>query len=209
MIIESDAIELLKGIEGSQNTVVITDPDWDAVYPWRTFLAQCMKVTQMGTTVVMWNAAPKQLHTLLDYAQDIEYTVKHIFPWAKPNGSQPTGWGLSRRWEAIVWFDNRPKRRGELKFLADVFTVPRITRVSREDLGHRWQKPRDLCEILIRGFSRPGDVVVDPFCGTGVILAEAKARGRIPVGGDISAKWAAHAEALVSGTSLPRKGDLF
>lgn len=209
MITQSDAIDFLKMLPGSDHNVLITDPDWGMDYDWKTFLAECMRVTALGSTLIMWNAAPAALFRLLNIAKEVGYKAKHIFPWIKPNGSNPTGWGISRRWEAIVWFDNKKGRRGELKFLADTWVVPRVTSVSRENLGHRWQKPRDLCEILVRGFSRPGDMIIDTFVGTGVILAEAKARDRLWKGCDIDQRWATLSQALLEGTPMPRLGDMF
>lgn len=38
--------------------------------------------------------------------------------------------------------------------------------------------------VLIRGLSRPGDAVLDPFCGSGTVLVEARLLGRKAVGSD-------------------------
>ena len=38
--------------------------------------------------------------------------------------------------------------------------------------------------LLIEGFSRPGDVVLDPFCGSGTVLVEARLAGRAAIGVD-------------------------
>ena len=43
-----------------------------------------------------------------------------------------------------------------------------------------------LVRYLIGAYSRPGDVVLDPFCGKGTALLEAALAGRRAVGGDIS-----------------------
>lgn len=45
---------------------------------------------------------------------------------------------------------------------------------------------RELCDRLILMFSNPGDVVCDPFMGSGVFLARAKLLGRQAIGIDIS-----------------------
>ena len=102
MIVQSDAIDFLKTIPGHMNNVVITDPDWGLSYDWKEFLTQCMRVTDLGTTVIMWNAAPTPLYELLHIAHGIGYKVKHLFPWYKTNGSNPTGWGIARRWAVRI-----------------------------------------------------------------------------------------------------------
>ena len=41
-------------------------------------------------------------------------------------------------------------------------------------------------QILIKQFSKPGDVVLDPFTGSGTTLVEAKLLGRESIGTDIN-----------------------
>ncbi len=50
---------------------------------------------------------------------------------------------------------------------------------------------RRLCEYLIEIYSKEGDLVLDPFCGSGVVLQVAKELGRRAVGADLSPafKW--------------------
>ena len=38
---------------------------------------------------------------------------------------------------------------------------------------------------LINQFSKPGDVILDPFCGSGTLLVEALVAGRSGIGADI------------------------
>ena len=47
---------------------------------------------------------------------------------------------------------------------------------------------------LVRDYSRPGDLVCDPFAGWGSTLAAAVANGRRAIGAEMDA--AAHAEAV-------------
>ena len=56
------------------------------------------------------------------------------------------------------------------------------------DRYHKWQKPLNLCERFIRHSTRPGDLVIDPFVGTGTTVLAAGRLGRIGVGGDSSLK---------------------
>lgn len=61
---------------------------------------------------------------------------------------------------------------------------------------HPQQKPVDLLRWLVRSYSRPGEIVVDPFAGSGSSLVAAKAEGRKAVGWDTSPRFAPR-------TSLP------
>ena len=58
---------------------------------------------------------------------------------------------------------------------------------------HPQQKPVDLLRMLVRQYSNPGDLVVDPYAGSGSALAAAEAEGRQCIGWDISERFAAAA----------------
>ena len=51
---------------------------------------------------------------------------------------------------------------------------------------HAWQKPDRLAELFVRHGSSPGDLVVDPFAGTGTFLIAAAKLGRRALGADNS-----------------------
>ncbi|MDX2004883.1 MAG: DNA methyltransferase [Meiothermus sp.] len=57
---------------------------------------------------------------------------------------------------------------------------------SRERLGYPTQKPLALLERIIEASSRPGEVVLDPFCGCGTAVAAAQKLGRRWIGIDIT-----------------------
>ena len=57
---------------------------------------------------------------------------------------------------------------------------------SRERTGLPYQKPVALLERIIRASSTPGDIVLDPFCGSGATCIAAERLGRGWIGIDIS-----------------------
>ena len=57
---------------------------------------------------------------------------------------------------------------------------------SKERLGYPTQKPRLLYERMIKTSSNEGDLVLDPFCGSGTTLDAAQALKRHWIGTDIS-----------------------
>lgn len=60
--------------------------------------------------------------------------------------------------------------------------------VDRQD-GHQWMKPLSLMERLVKIYTKPGDLVLDPFCGSGRTLQACKNLNRQFVGIDIDNKW--------------------
>jgi DNA modification methylase len=70
--------------------------------------------------------------------------------------------------------------------LSDTWEVGVIAAIGRERTGYPTQKPEALLERVIRASSNPGDVVLDPFCGSGTTLAVAKRLGRQWIGMDVA-----------------------
>jgi site-specific DNA-methyltransferase (adenine-specific) len=64
--------------------------------------------------------------------------------------------------------------------------VNAINPVAKERLGYPTQKPLALLERIISASSKPGDVVLDPFCGCGTALVAAQKLGRRWIGIDIT-----------------------
>jgi site-specific DNA-methyltransferase (adenine-specific) len=68
----------------------------------------------------------------------------------------------------------------------DVWDIPIVNPLSPERCGYPTQKPERLLERLILALSSPGDLVVDPFCGSGTTLVVAAREGRRWIGCDNS-----------------------
>jgi DNA modification methylase len=71
--------------------------------------------------------------------------------------------------------------------LQDIWTdINRLDAHSDERVGLETQKPLELVERIIRASSDPGDVVLDPFVGSGTTLVAAERLGRGWMGADRS-----------------------
>jgi len=71
--------------------------------------------------------------------------------------------------------------------LTDWWTdIPTVTGWNPERLGYPTQKPLMLLERLIATCSDPGDIVLDPCCGSGTTAAAARRLGRLAIVGDRS-----------------------
>jgi site-specific DNA-methyltransferase (adenine-specific) len=59
------------------------------------------------------------------------------------------------------------------------------TPLQRESTGYPTQKPIKLLDRIVRASSRSGDLVIDPFCGSGTTLVAAARAGRAFAGCDV------------------------
>jgi DNA modification methylase len=85
----------------------------------------------------------------------------------------------------------RPQETAE-HFLenSDTWYVPRVCGTFKERTSHPCQMPEAVLERIIRVASNPGDVVLDPFAGSGTTLAAAKKLGRQCIGVELSEDYA-------------------
>ena len=62
--------------------------------------------------------------------------------------------------------------------MRDVWDIPALRGNQPEATGYPTQKPLALYERIIRASSNPGDIVLDPFCGSGTTAVAAERLGR-------------------------------
>jgi DNA modification methylase len=87
-------------------------------------------------------------------------------------------------------YKDKAARRRHLeqgKFATNVWRIPSLKGNSSEKCGHPAQKPLRLVERIIRSSSDPGDLVLDPFLGSGTTAVAARQLGRRFVGIEKSA----------------------
>jgi site-specific DNA-methyltransferase (adenine-specific) len=70
--------------------------------------------------------------------------------------------------------------------LSDVWDIPYLNPKANERTGYPTQKPLNLLERIVSLVTQPGDLVVDPFCGSGTTLVAAIRLGRRAIGIDVS-----------------------
>ena len=70
--------------------------------------------------------------------------------------------------------------------LSDVWNIPFLNPKAKERTGYPTQKPIELLERIIEISTNKGDVVLDPFCGSGTTLVASKLLHRDFIGIDIN-----------------------
>ena len=112
-------------------------------------------------------------------------------------GSSPRYW--PRKHDDILWYSKEPNRhyfraamipatsqrmKGQPKKAPDYWMIPTINNMALERIGYPTQKPEALLERIILSSSQEGDLVLDPFCGSGTTLIVAQRHQRRWIGID-------------------------
>jgi site-specific DNA-methyltransferase (adenine-specific) len=100
-------------------------------------------------------------------------------------------WGTGKQ---LAEVDQRGRRRRSTSTsepspgvpLGDVWDLPIIAPCARERTGYPTQKPSALLERLISACTNEGDLVLDPYMGSGTTIAAAERLGRRAIGIDSS-----------------------
>lgn len=123
--------------------------------------------------------------------------VGHIV-WTKPytSGQSHTAY---RHEQAYVLVKGRPQRPGQV--LDDV--QPWVYSGNR---AHPTEKAVDVIAPLIRSFSKPGDLVLDPFLGSGTTAVAAALCGRDYLGIELEPRHAATARKRLEGVARFQEG---
>lgn len=72
--------------------------------------------------------------------------------------------------------------------LSDVWDIPFLNPKAKERIGYPTQKPIELLQRILQISTDEGDLVLDPFCGSGTTLVAAKLLQRNYIGMDINAE---------------------
>src|SRR5579884_1696016 len=147
------------------------DPD-----TYRIFLQQCQRVLRDGGHFyVMFDSY--SLLSLGGLVRDY-LDVKNVIVWDKVKLGM--GHYFRRRHEFIV-FATKGHRKLSRRDIPDVWRFRRI-----HPAAYPTQKPVELFEAMLCGSVEPGDVVCDPFLGSGSSAIAALKRGCSIVGCDVS-----------------------
>jgi DNA modification methylase len=110
--------------------------------------------------------------------------------WDK--GGLGMGWKYRRNYEFVMVAH---RKGGKLKWEnetagMETANVVRIPKIIPRATDHPTPKPEELIAHFLRLHGKPGDTVLDPFCGSGPVLAVARRMGMKAIGIEIEKQWA-------------------
>jgi site-specific DNA-methyltransferase (adenine-specific) len=200
----ADAVGWLRGLPPDSVDLLVTDPayeslekhravgtttrlkhskassnDWFRVFPNERFaelFAEIHRVLKPDTHFYLYCDA-ETMFVAKPEAERAGFKFWKPLVWDKRTIGM--GYHYRARYEFILFFEKGKRRLNDLG-IADIIEEPRIRG------GYPAEKPVRVSEILINQSSQPGDVVGDPFMGSGSIGVAAVKNGRRFLGTDVN-----------------------
>ena len=175
-IIQGDCLEVMRGLNLSENTVIITDP------PYPDYYADEYKYID-GILDFLKDLPYRQLIFWSCRAEfPLDYTAVHIWDKKVPTTPYERIFERNGKTHYRLFSDYLINSTVAAKYARDIFNK------------HPSQKPIRLMKKLVRDFSKQGDLILDPFAGSGTTLLAAKDLGREYIGIELSPEYIKIAE---------------
>jgi site-specific DNA-methyltransferase (adenine-specific) len=208
-LLHGDCLEVLKGLPAESVDSVITDPPYgnNTTYGFnrRTIindespltgllaLGECYRLLKRNTASYVFLDI-KHLHFIRLYVDTYTpYRIRDCLVWNKVH--MGLGFGFRKQHELILVLEKGKPRYKNLG-LANVLSIARVTTEE-----HPHKKPVELLSILIRQSTDKGDVILDPFMGSGSTGVACKLEGRHFIGIEREERYVSIAEQRIAATS--------
>jgi site-specific DNA-methyltransferase (adenine-specific) len=199
-----DAVDWLRQLPSESVQLLVTDPpyeslekhraigtttrlkhskassnDWFAIFPNTRFLDLFVEVHRV---------LARNSHFYLYCDQETMFVAKPLAEHVGFKFWKPIVWDKKRigmgyhyraRYEFVLFFEKGKRRLNDLG-VSDIIEASRVTN------GYPSEKPASVSEVLIRQSTSPGELVVDPFMGSGSAGVAALTLGRHFAGNDLS-----------------------
>ncbi|WP_323929516.1 DNA-methyltransferase [Aeromonas caviae] len=199
-----DALSWLKTIPSSSVDLVITDPPYESLEKHRKVgTTTRLKNSKASSNnwfeifpnerfesllIEIYRVLNKNRHFYLFCDQETMFIIKPIaekvgFKFWKPivwdKVSIGMGYHYRARYEFILFFEKGKRKINDLS-IPDILTEKRVWK------GYPTEKPVKIAETLIKQSSNVGEIVIDPFCGSGFVGHASELLNRSFRGNDIN-----------------------
>lgn len=203
-LFQDDAISWLSTLADESVDLVVTDPPYESLEKHRKIGTTTRLKVSKGSSnqwfdifpnsrfesllIELFRVLKKNRHFYLFCDQETMFVIKPIaekigFRFWKPivwdKVSIGMGYHYRARYEFVLFFEKGKRKLNNLG-------IPDILECKRVYRGYPTEKPVPLLETLIAQSSSAGELVIDPFFGSGSTLVAANNLGRNYLGCDIS-----------------------
>jgi len=204
-VLRKDAIEFLRTLEEPAD-LLFTDPPYMTEFESNAEFVEFVdnwiplaisKVKDTGRIYIFTGSYPKELYAYLSVLlRQSDFIFENILVWSFQNVIGPSlKMGYRNNWQAILYLYGQEAEPLSCPSLVEQFSVHEINAPDgrfpsqRGELRYStFEKPVELVSRLISHSTREGDLVIDPFAGTGTHIIAAQELARRAIGSEIDEK---------------------
>lgn len=193
LLLHGDCLNLINEIESDSIDCVVTDPPYGTKTGFRDgwmvgersnvlplILPEIFRVLKPNGAFYCFTSFSKMSEWLLRFEQ--YFKLHNLIVWDKERHSgcySSNAWQYT--WEGIFFGTKNSRKISEY--------MPDVIRSTQKGKRKAMEKPVDILEKLIIASTEPGDIVYDPFMGTGSTGEAALKTGRRFVGSEINEEY--------------------
>lgn len=213
-IVRGDCLDVMKEIPDGVADLILTDPPYgmnyrsgfrkegdpirreiendNQSYLWQwskditAEMARILKPRGVAYIFCTFDRSDYQSYSIWSEATRSSLKLKNCLIWDKQYFA--LGWNYRYQHEFILYAVKGAETAGTWNGGHSQSNILRFSRVSAAKMLHPTHKPGDLISLLIANSSNPGDLIVDPFLGSGETAVQAKKLGRRYVGIELDAE---------------------
>lgn len=160
-------------------------------------MARILKPRGVAYIFCSFDRQEMQSYSIWSEATRSALKLKNCLIWDKQYFS--LGWNYRYQHEFILYAIKGAETAGTWNGGHSQSNILRFARVPGGKMLHPTHKPGDLIALLIENSSRPGDLIVDPFLGSGETALQAKRLGRRFIGIELDAEYVRRAQERLWG----------
>jgi site-specific DNA-methyltransferase (adenine-specific) len=170
----------------------------------RRWITECLRVLKPTGTIAI-SGTYHSIYQCGYILQEIGCRIVNDIVWFKPNGAPSlAGRNFTASHETIIWASKSSKVKHTFNYatskswdypqdkllnpgkqMRSVWSIPTTPKREKEFGTHPTQKPLELLNRLVSMCTSEGELVLDPFCGSGTTGVAAIIQGRKFVGIDL------------------------
>jgi len=192
-----DCLEVMATLEAGSVDLIVTDPPYPKEFDhlYGAMAREAKRVLRVGGSLVTLCGHYQLPKVLNDISQHLRY--RWIIKLDHPGSHARMAMGIMVTWKPMLWFVNEklsPRRN-----ITDGCASGKRSKSN----GHPWEQDLDYALWAIENLTDPGDLVLDPFLGSGTTGKACQQTGRRFVGIEKDAGYFDIAKRRVETAQLP------
>ena len=182
-IIHGDSIQIMKTLPESSIDLIFTDPPYpkEYLYLYKGLADIAPKILKEHASLLII-VAQSHLTDVIKYFEG-KLNYKWINCMNQEKGPHiRMKMGIEVIWKPILWYV-----KGTLRIKGFIRDMIYIEKKNKQ--FHKWQQDESWCEYYIKKLTKEGDLILDPFFGSGTVGAVCKKLNRNFIGIELNKEY--------------------